>query len=290
MRLLAGVLCLLVAAVPVRAQNLAVVDRPLVTDTAQVLDSGQVLAGAGVEYVRLPEPGDAYLASAPVLGMRVGIADLAEFSATYRWVWRESTRRSANGTGDLFLFGKLRLLDGLRDDGTPSAVPATAVRLGVKLPNASARDGLGTNNTDFFMSLLVTPRHGPIELRLSGGLLILESPVDPLAQNDAWAYGAALLVHLPGGATPFVEYYGQNTNVRPFDLAEARAGVRWVRGDFGVDLSGSVGLTGSGGRGYSGELSRDWGLAAGASYRFVLPGFGRTWGRPNGRRLEAPGR
>lgn len=274
-------LALLARATAGYSQNLAVVDRPLATDTADVLDSGQVLAGAGAEHVRLP--GQETLTSAPVLSSRLGIAGIAEFSATYRWLWRESRElRDTTGTGDLYLFGKLRLLDGLDDRGRPSVLPPAAVRVGVKLPNASARERLGTNNTDFSLVGLVTPRAGPVELRLSGGLLIIESPTDPLAQTDAWAYSAALLVDLPGGLTPFVEYYGQTTNAPAFDFAEGRAGVRWARGRLGLDLSGSMGFDGSRALGATGELSRDWGVAVGATYRFTLPGFGRTWGRASG--------
>src|SRR5690606_16674188 len=132
--LLVLLLSCLAYAAPAYAQNLAVVDRPLATDTANVVDSGEVLAGVGVEHVRLP--GQETLTSAPVLSSRLGIAGIAEFSATYRWLWRESRdMRDTNGTGDLYLFGKLRLLDGLDDDGSPSVLPPTAIRLGVKLPN-----------------------------------------------------------------------------------------------------------------------------------------------------------
>lgn len=271
---------LLGGAPPAGAQNLAVVDRPLATDTAGVVDSGRVLAGGGAEYVRLP--GDESLTSAPVLSMRLGIAGIAEFSATYRWLWRESERlEDTNGTGDLYLFGKLRLLDGLGGDGEPSLLPAAAVRLGVKLPNASAQERLGTNNTDFSMTALLTPRWGPLELRVQTGLLIIESPIDPLTQTDAWTYGAALLVHLPGRVTPFAEYYAQRGNAPAFDFAEGRAGLRWGRGPLVLDLSGSIGFTGDRLLGLSGELSRDWGIGAGATYLFTLPGFGKTWGRPN---------
>ncbi|HEX7127171.1 MAG TPA: hypothetical protein VF406_15535, partial [Thermodesulfobacteriota bacterium] len=277
--LLVLLLSCLVHAAPAYTQNLAVVDRPLATDTANVVDSGQVLAGVGAEYVRLP--GQEALTSAPVLSSRVGIAGIAEFSATYRWLWRQSRDLpDTTGTGDLYLFGKLRLLDGLDDDGRPSVLPPTAIRLGVKLPNASARERLGTNNTDFSLLGLVTPRAGPVEVRLSGGLLIIESPTDPLAQTDAWAYSAALLVDLPGGVTPFVEYYGQTTNAPAFDFGEGRVGLRWARGRLGLDLSASMGFNGSRPLGATGELSRDWGVALGATYRFDLPGFGRTWGRP----------
>lgn len=276
---------LVVPAAPAYAQSLAIVDRPLSTDTAGVVDSGHVVAGVGVEHVRLP--GQETLTSAPVLSSRIGIAGTAEFSATYRWLWRESRdAQDANGTGDLYLFGKLRLLDGLDDDGRPSTWPETAVRVGVKLPNASARERLGTNNTDFSLLALVTPRSDAVEVRLSGGLLIIESPTDPLAQTDAWAYGAALLIDLPGGVTPFVEYYGQAANAPAFDFAEGRAGVRWTRGRLGLDLSGSMGFNGSRPLGATGELSRDWGVAAGATYRFTLPGFGRTWGRASGARMR----
>lgn len=280
------VLFCLVAPIPLvpvsaRAQGLAVVDRPLSTDTAHVLDSGEAVVGAGAEHVRLPDHGR--LTSAPVLTTRIGISGLGELSAAYRWLWRHDPRGpDANGTGDLFLFGKLRLLDGLDDAGRPSRVPALAVRLGVKLPNASATERLGTNNTDFSMLALLTQHVGRAELRLSGGLQILESPFDALAQTDAWTFGAALLLHVPGGFTPFVEYYTQIANAEHFDYTEGRAGVRWGRGRLGLDVSASVGFTGDRRLGYAGELSRDWGVAAGATWRFDLPGYGRTWGRQSG--------
>jgi hypothetical protein len=271
-------LLIILAPGPAAAQGLAVVDRPLSTDTAHVPDSGRLHLGAGVEFVRLG--GDESLTSAPVLTARLGVAGVGELSAAYRWLWRDDGRGpDANGTGDLFLFSKLRLLDGLDDDGRPTTWPAVAARIGVKLPNASADERLGTNNTDFSLLLLVTERAGPVELRLAAGLQILESPYEALTQNDARTGSAALLLHLPGGLAPFVEYYVQDVNVPAFDFAEARAGVRWGRRRTSLDLSASAGLSGGRPLGYAGELSRDWGVAAGVSWRFDLPGYGRSWGR-----------
>lgn len=277
---LLGPVVLVVAVVappPAAAQNVQV-DRPFVTDTAQVLPSSMAQLGLGAEFVRLPARES--LTSAPVLSLRVGLATIAELSANYRWLWRrDPDGPDSSGTGDLFLFTKIRLLDGRTGDGRRGVWPAAAIRLGVKLPNASARDRLGTNNTDFSMLGLLTERLGPVELRLSGGLQILESPFDPLAQTDAATLSAALLLHAPGGVVPFVEYYRQWANKRAFDFAEGRAGLRWNRGRLALDLFASAGFSGDRSLGFAGELSRDWGVGAGASWRFDIPGFGRVWGR-----------
>jgi hypothetical protein len=271
-------LLIILAPGPAAAQGLAVVDRPLATDTAHVPDAGRLQLGIGAEFVRLGP--DESLTSAPVLTGRLGVAGVGEVSAAYRWLWRDDNRGpDASGTGDLFLFGKLRLLDGLDDEGRPTTWPAVAARIGVKLPNASADERLGTNNTDFSMLVLVTERAGPVELRVAAGLQILESPYEALTQNDARTGSAALLLHLPGGLVPFVEYYVQDVNVPAFDFAEARAGVRWTRRRISLDLSASAGLSGDRPLGYAGELSREWGVAAGVSWRLEVPGFGRTWGR-----------
>jgi hypothetical protein len=262
---------------PGLGQNVAV-DRPLVTDTARVAPAGSGLLGLGAEVVRLP--GDDWLTSAPVLSGRFGLAPVVELSATYRWLWRDGGGQGfETGTGDLFLFTKIQLLDGRGTDGTESAWPPAALRLGVKLPNASARDRLGTNNTDFSMLGLVTPTFGPLELRLAGGLQILESPFDPLAQHDATTLAAAALLPVGHGLTPFVEYYGQWLNRDEFELEEARAGLRWERRRLRLDLAGSVGLSGASPRGFAGELSREWGVTAGATLRVGLPGYRRFWGR-----------
>ncbi len=266
-----------VAPPPAAAQNVSV-DRPFVADTAQVLPSSIARIGLGAEFVRLPRHES--LVSAPVASLRVGLASIAELSASYRWLWRrDPDGPDGSGTGDLFLFTKIRLLDGLDHDGRPNGWPALAIRLGVKLPNASARERLGTNNTDFSMLGLLTQGLGPAELRLSGGLQILESPFDALAQTDAATLAAALLIHAPGGVVPFVEYYRQWANRSEFDFDEGRAGIRWNRGRLSLDLAVSLGFAGERSLGFAGELSRDWGVTTGASWRFTIPGFGRVWGR-----------
>jgi hypothetical protein len=260
---------------PAAAQSLAAVDRPLVTDTARVFPPRLGQIGVGAEFVRLPR--DETLTSAPVVSLRLGLAEFAELSAAYRYLFRHAPERpDTAGTGDLFLFTKVRLLSDLADDGRPASWPAAAVRLGVKLPDASDEKRLGTNGADFSMLGLLTQRVGPVELRLSGGLQILDSPFEPRKQIDSPTFAAALLVHAPGGFVPFVEYYRQAANRAAFAFSEGRAGLRWGRGRFGFDLSASVGFDGNRPRGFAGELSRDWGVAAGVSWRFGLRGFGQV--------------
>jgi hypothetical protein len=69
-----------------------------------------------------------------------------------------------------------------------------AFKFAVELPNAKHDSGLGTNETEFYASLLLKKHLGRIEVLGDAGFAILGSPILEDRQTDPFTYGAATII------------------------------------------------------------------------------------------------
>ena len=268
------------AATPTGAQSL----RPLETESAALLPSGATQIILGTSYFRnrrwpaFTEKGylrSQDLVTAPELEVRVGAGDWVEIQLRYELLYVDESRSDATdsdefGGGDAEIFTKLRFLR----EG--DLMPALGARFGVKLPNASRDDRLGTDETDFEIAVLGSKTFGPITAHLNLGLQILGNP-GPLdgdpeqsgsGQDDPFVFSLAA-VSQPLFADDTGSYAIRA--LLSFDGLEASrfANDRWsVNGGLQVGR-GNWTLYGGASGGLSGA-AEDYGLRLGAIYAFEL--------------------
>jgi hypothetical protein len=166
-----------VAPRPARGEWLA----PLTVEDAQTLPSGQIDLALGASYFRnrrFPAfTREGYirwqdLITVPELALRAAVGSRVEIQASYEFIdLHENTQdagtRSKYGGGDARLFTKIYALK------ERTWIPAVGFRFGVKLPNASARDRLGTDETDFLIQALASKRFAGFSAHLNLGVAIL---------------------------------------------------------------------------------------------------------------------
>ena len=137
---------------------------------------------------------------------------------------------------------------------------AVALRLGVKLPNASDEDRLGTDQTD--VSLLGSVGRAGHRWGWAGnaGLGILGHPLEAGVQDDVALFGAAGWYNLEtaGVRTPIVaEISGAAASRFSNDFRLLRVGMMVMKGRISIDFSVRRGLT---------SESEEWGLEAGVTW------------------------
>lgn len=199
-------LCCLALPCFAQAQTL----RPLATEQAAALPSGQTEIILGTSYFRnRRSPAftpTGFLSSqdvvtAPEIEARIGAGGWVEIQMQYDLIYQHENRHGAGtestyGGGDARLATKVYLLSDRR------WWPALGVRFGVKLPNASRSDRLGTDETDFEIAALASKKLGRFATaHLNLGLQILGNP-GPLngdpnesgsGQDDLFLYALAVV-------------------------------------------------------------------------------------------------
>ena len=246
-----AVLVALFMPVSARAQE----DRPLRTETAELLGIGAVRAEFGIDFLHRQRyslsglEGD--LLRLGVTTIRVGAGEYAEFQIS--GVARDFltvNRRSpavipptfAGGTtsdfGDLILGTKLKLA------GEKGARPALAFSFAVQLPNASNESGLGTDQTEFYSKLLLTKHLGKVAFRGNLGLAILGSPVQPNSQADLLTYGFAILAPVHAGLELVGEVRGRQGPLRigNENMSRVQLGARVRMAGLLWEIAGVAGL------------------------------------------------
>jgi hypothetical protein len=230
--------------------------RPLRTDDAEILKTGRIRVELGVEFLQ----GQRYslsglegdLTRLGVSSIHVGVGEYAEFqiSGVIQDVLSVSSRTepvippsftgdSTSDFGDLVLASKLKLA------GEKGCRPAMAFKFAVQLPNASLDSGLGTNQTEFFASLLFKKHLGRSQILADVGLAILGSPVHVGTQTDALTYGVAAVVPLRRGLNLVAEVSGRqgpSGRVGNENKSQARAGIQFWTGSLRWDVGGVAGL------------------------------------------------
>lgn len=230
--------------------------RPLRTDDAEILKTGRVSAEVGVEFLQ----GKRYSLSGlegdlirfGASGIHVGVGEFAEFqisgvvqdvlsisSRTEPVIAPAFTGNSTSDFGDLILGTKLKLA------GEKGRRPAIAFKFAVELPNAKHDSGLGTNETEFFASLLFKKHFGRSQILADVGFAILGSPVLQGRQTDPLTYGVAAVVPLREGINFVAEVNGRqgpSGRAGNENSSQARAGIQFWTGRLRWDVGGVAGL------------------------------------------------
>jgi hypothetical protein len=247
--------------------------RPLRTDDAEILKTGSVRADFGVEFLQRQRyslsglEGD--LTRLGVSSIHVGVGEYAEFqiSGTAQEILSVSNRttpaiapdfkgNSTSDFGDLILASKLKLADERKHS------PAIAFKFGVELPNAKHVSGLGTNQTEFYSSILLKKHFGQSQILADIGFAILGSPVLMGRQADPLTYGIAGIVPIYHKISLVAEINGRQgppNRLGNENKSQVRAGLQFWTGKIRWDLAGVAGLM---------RFDPKSGVIVGASYEF----------------------
>ncbi len=247
--------------------------RPLKTDDAEILKTGRVRAEFGVEFLQRQRyslsglEGD--LTRLGVASIHVGVGDYAEFqiSGVAQDFLAVSNRtapaiapnfkgNSTNDFGDLILASKLKLAD------EKSVRPAIAFKFAVELPNAKHDSGLGTNQTEFYSSLLFKKHFGSLQIMADLGFAILGSPVLIGRQTDPLTYGVAGIFPVRRNMNLVAEINGRQgppNRLGNENKSQFLAGIQFWTGKIRWDLAGVAGLK---------RFDPKSGVIVGAGYEF----------------------
>lgn len=247
--------------------------RPLLTDDAELLPPGRVRIEVGVEFLqgkKYPLSGlEGDLTRIGVAGIQVGVGEYAEFrisgvvqdvlSITKRTEPVVAPTIDGDSTND---FGNLLLETKLKLTGEKSHLPAIAFKFGVELPNANQENGLGTDMTQFYSSLLFKKHLGRVQVLADLGLAILGSPVVPGKQTDPFTYGVGAIIPLHRSVNFVAEVNGRqgaSGRIGNENLSQFRAGFQFRTGALRWDVAGVGGLK---------EFDPDSGVVVGMTYEF----------------------
>ncbi len=231
--------------------------RPLITERAETVKTGEVLLDIGFEFLQdavYPLSGlEGDLTRAGVVGVRVGVGPRVEFqvlgsiqdflNVNRRFPAPNSgvldfSGDSTSDFGDFTLATKIKLAD------EKLTRPAFAFRFGVDLPNASNESGLGIDETNVFGAFLVEKNFSRLRLLGNAGVTILGDPLNLSSQNDLFTYGAAALVKANKKLNLLAEIYGRRGSggIGTEDQSRVRAGVQIITGGVYWDVAGFWGI------------------------------------------------
>jgi len=174
--------------------------QPLTSQEVRTLPNGRAEAVLSLAYYdalwfpAFTQPGQVCCQSllvAPNLGFNIGLGNRVEVQASYELLLLDETvlgqgDTSKYGSGDARLFTKVRIWS---EEGWR---PAFGARFGAKLPNANAKDHLGTDQVDWGGELLGSKELGPVDVHLNAGLQIWDNPGASGGQDDLFSYGVAV--------------------------------------------------------------------------------------------------
>jgi hypothetical protein len=248
-------------------------ERPLRTDEAEILKTGRVRADIGIEFLQRQRyslsglQGD--LTRMGVSSIHVGVGEYAEFqiSGVLRDVLSVSSRTdpiippkfSGNSTSD---FGDLILGSKMKLAGEKGYRPAIAFKFAVELPNAKHDSGLGTDQTEFYSSLLFEKHFGRAKVLADAGFAILGSPVFQGRQTDPVTYGIAAVVSIRRNVNFVAEVNGRQgppNRAGNENGAQARAGIQLLTKGIHWDVAAVAGLM---------KYDPKSGIVVGATYEF----------------------
>jgi hypothetical protein len=216
----------------------------------------------GLDYSHIDSSRD--LLAFPAIGFNYAAGPIVDLQADYDFLYRFTKRGTTiYGSGDLTLWTKVRFLP------EKGYAPGVGLRFGVKLPNANAQDGLGTDQTDFYASILASQKLGRFENRLNLGLAILDDPLKLRGQQDMLTLALATIYNLSPGWQVLVDFYSQQGANAKYRFSKISAGARYLNGKWAWDAALKKGLR-SDHKGYQDELSLDWGIVLGVSRYFDL--------------------
>jgi hypothetical protein len=253
-------------------ETLPAQQRPLKTEDTDLLELGRIRLEFGVEFLQ----GQRYslsglegaLTRVGVASLRFGVGEYADFevsgvvqdflSVSRRYPPIIPPDFAGNATSDV---GDLVLATRLRFAREGNRRPALGLKFAVQLPNASNEKGLGTDETNFFSSLLLSKRVGRVQLLGNLGLAILGSAVTPGAQADLLTYGLAFVTPVHRRVSVFAEVHGRQgpDRVGNESQSQIRLGAQFFAAGLQWDLAAIAGLK---------QFDADSGVAVGATYEF----------------------
>ncbi len=235
-------------------------ERPFETEMVGFKSENELRIDFGLDYSHIDSRQD--LLAFPSLGISYAAGTFVDLQASYDFLYR-FTRNGTTiyGSGDLMLWTKLKFVTEKEN------FPGLGLRFGVKLPNANSNDGLGTDQTDFYASILTGKKIGRFESRLNLGIAILDDPFKLQGQQDMLTFALASLFDISASWKCFIDFYSQQGAEARFRFSKVSGGVRFQKGEWGWDIALKKGLR-SDNKGYRDELSLDWGIVLGVS-RFI---------------------
>lgn len=249
-------------------------ERAFLTDEAEILKTGWVRAEFAMEFLQ----GQSYSLSGlsgdlmrlGVSSIQVGIGEYAEFEisgvakdilsvsgrAAQPPIPATFTGTSTSDFGDLILGTKIKFFgeNGLR--------PAMTFKFAVELPNAKHDSGLGTDETEFYSTLLFKKSFGRSQVLADVGLAILGSPVLQGRQTDPLTYSVATIVPVYRNINLVAEISGRQgppNRLGNENKSQARAGIRFWTGKIRWDLGAVAGFM---------PYDPKSGIVVGATYEF----------------------
>ena len=252
---------LLVIASPALAASL----EPTGLQDGQLLQKNQAELRIGFSYADdmrnlfQSEDRDRRVMEVPSLTLNLGLAERVEAQLQYSYLHlSENGQGDKWGSGDVTLGLKVRLWqESLR-------LPAIALRLATKLPNADNEDDFGTDEADIFIDALFTRNYPLFTLYVNAGMAILGDPRSGNdGQDDVWRYGVGVRIPvLQDTMDALISIEGTEGDDSVNNRGALRAGVQTQVGPFTWDLGGSVGYV---------SKSEDWSLRTGLTVPFELP-------------------
>jgi hypothetical protein len=247
--------------------------RPLLTDDAEILPTGRVRIELGVEFLQGQKyslsglEGD--LTRLGVAGIQVGVGEYAEFqiSGVVQDIL-SVTRRSEPVVSPIFTgnttrdFGNLVLGAKFKLFKEQERRPAMSFKFAVELPNANQENGLGTDETQFYSSLLFKKHFGRVQVLADLGLAILGSPVEAGKQTDPFTYGIGAVIPLHRRINLVAEVHGRqgpSGRVGNENRSQLRAGFQVRTGSIRWDVAGVGGLK---------QFDPESGVVVGVTYEF----------------------
>jgi hypothetical protein len=201
------------------------------------------------------EDRDRRLAELPSLTLTLGLGNRVEGQLDYSYLFlQEDGQGNKWGSGDLTLALKVRLW---RES---MHIPAIALRLSTKLPNADDKDDFGTDEADIFLDFLATRNFPDFSIYLNLGLAILGDPHN--GQDDSVQYALGMRIPLLDETLDALfSLEGMEGGSSLNSRGAFRAGIQLPVGRFMWDFGGSIGYV---------SKSEDWGLRTGLSFPFSL--------------------
>jgi len=237
-------------------------ERPLITQSPEVLEPGKVSFQVGFDFlqdVKYPASGlRGDQTSLGVMGIYVGLGEIVELemnwsaynilSISQRTPTSLNLQLNSSGTstsdyGDLVLSTKILMFSEGKKRPSIAFLPA------VQLPNASAEKGLGLDSTQFYGSLLFGKHFGKLNLFSNVGLGILSNPIEAGVQNDVLLYGLAGIYPITSKISFATEVAGRwstrqnNPPLGTESLSQVRAGIQVQAMGLKWDVAGLAGLT-----------------------------------------------
>jgi hypothetical protein len=262
---------------PARAYSLL----PLMTEEAQTLPEDVIEATLGISYFRnmryppFTPPSiikSQTLMGLPQLAFRVGVGGWAEFQASYEMLYLDETAYDGK-TNNQYGGGDARIFTKLWFARERAVLPAIGMRFGTKLPNATRSTRLGTDDTDFAATVLLSKTLGPVTTHVNLGISLLGNSGPSIGnsfsaggQDDLFVYAVGLvskpLGALAAGAITLRllgEVNGQTGSHFNNDLSDIRIGLQMQRGGGTLYVGVSTGLVSG---------SEEIGASTGFTYAF----------------------